>query len=410
MRSLALALLESLRMALADLAARPLRSFLTVTTFVLSMVIAVVLISSGKAIEEAVAGILSDIGEGQMSVVPGRTTGIGGVRRSGRQVRLRYKDVGGIDGALPSFFGTAAYFDLRGAGASSWKYSIPWSPVRAVAPDYHTVRQLPLSEGRWFNREEEENGEWVTVLNQGLRKMIFRDHPAVGNWVEWRGRRMMVVGVVKDEALFPFILFVPYQTVSQLADARYISGLIARPRPDVEWERATRELRRVLGGIGGFDAADESALEIETNQAFASVVRILTLALRALVATIGLVGLFLGGLGVSNMMSIAVTERTREIGLRKALGASRGMVFLQIFLEAALLLAAGGAAGIGLGSLACGALGTLPISSQYSATVRFDPLSTLLCLSALAAVGLVSALLPARRAAALAPVEALRWE
>ncbi len=396
--------------AFGELVARPMRSALTVSTFVISVAIAVVLISAGGGLEHVVQRILRDLGEGQVAVTPGRTTGLGGVRRSGRQVRLRALDLEGIEEGLPSFDGVAYYFDLRGGGATSWKYSIPWSPTRAVSRNYRRVRQLPIVEGRWFTPVEEVEGHWVTVLNEGLRRMIFRDHPAVGQWIEWNGRRMTVVGVVRDEALFPYIFFIPYRTVGALADARWVSGLIARPRPDVEWDRATRELRRVLGGIGGFDPTDTNAVEIETNEEFTARVRVVTLALHALVVTIAIVSILLGGLGVANMMVIGVTERTREIGLRKALGATRGAVFRHFFVEALVLLVPGGALGVVLGAVACRLVRMLPVSSTYTATVQFDLGASLLCVVALGGVAMVSATLPARRASRLAPAEALRWE
>ncbi|HLU48436.1 MAG TPA: ABC transporter permease, partial [Planctomycetota bacterium] len=275
---------ELLRTAIDELRVRPLRTGLTLAGFAVSMAIATVLLAAGGGLERTVADVLRSLGEGQIVATPGRTTGVGGVQRSGREVRIRFKDVEAIRTALPSFEGVAAYFDLRGAGASSARYSIPWSPVRAVSAEYADVRRLPIVEGRWFTQAEAERGEWVTVLNQGLRRMIFRDDKAVDEWVEWRGRRMKVVGVVKDEALFPYILFVPYRTVSQnMADARWISGIVARPGADFDWERGERELRRALAGIGDFDPTDENAVEFETNEEFTQKVRRATLAFRILV-------------------------------------------------------------------------------------------------------------------------------
>jgi len=403
-------LLEVVRLALEDLVARPLRTLLTLAGFVISMVIAVVLISSGAAVQVAVTAVLRGLGEGQIIAQPGRTTGVGGVRRSGRSVRIRYEDVRNLDEALPSYEGFAAFYDLRGGGATSRRYSIPWSPARAVAQDYQKVRRIPIREGRWFTREEEQDGQWVAVLNEELRKMIFRDEPAVGQWIEWRGRRMTVVGVIRDDALFPYIFFIPYETVSYMADARYISGLIARPAPEVNWDRAVAELRRVLGGLGGFDPADSNALEVETNIEFTRRVRVVTAALHALVVTIAAVSLLLGGLGVANMMVIAVTERTREIGLRRAVGATRRLIFFETFVAAMSVVGLGGLLGMGIGFFACKVIGNLELSTTQSATIVFDLRSACLSLSALAIAGVVAAVVPARRAAALPTAEALRWE
>jgi putative ABC transport system permease protein len=401
---------EVARMAFTDLAARPLRAVLSLSSFSSAVGISVVLIAAGHSLREAAGEILRNLGEGQVVATPGRTTGLGGQRRAGRPVRLRYEDVEGVAEALPSIEGIAPYFDLRGGGASSWRYSIPFSPVKAVARGYLEVRRLPVIEGRWFTAAEEEEGRWAAVLNEGLRRIIFPDTAAVGRWIEWRGRRMTVVGVVRDEALFPYIFFIPYRTVSQLADARYITGLIARPAPEASWERAVMEIRRVLAGLGGFDPLDENALEIEDNRQFTTQVSAFSAALHLLVVTIAGVSLLLGGLGVANMMVISVTERTREIGLRKALGATPRSIFLQVLCEALFIIALGGAAGLALGALACAAVGELEMSSRYAARVRFDLAPALFSLAGLGAVAVLAGILPARRAAALPAAEALRWE
>ncbi|MBI4586801.1 MAG: ABC transporter permease [Planctomycetes bacterium] len=401
---------DLLRMALTDLKVRPLRTLLTIASFVSSIAIAAVLLAAGGGLRGAVREILHGLGEGHIVVIPGRTTGLGGIRRSGRPVRLRYEDIQGIAPSLPSFEGMAAYFDLRGGGASSWRYSIPWSPVRAVSHGYFQVRKLPLLEGRWFTAQEEDEEQWVAVLNEELRHILFPQANAVGQWIEWRGRRMTVVGVVGDQGIFPYTVIMPYQTVSHMADARYISGLVARPEPGADWKRATAEVRRVLAGLGGFSAADQNALEIEDNSEFTGRVNTITTALHLLVVTIAGVSLLLGGLGVANMMVIAISERTREIGLFKALGATTRIIFLQILCESLAIILAGGAIGMALGALACELVGELPMTAKYTAEVHFDWKTALLCLAGLAVVGVFSATIPARRAAALPYAETLRWE
>ncbi len=401
---------DVLRMAAADLAARPLRAVLSIASFSIGIGIAVVLVAAGGGLRAAVTDILRAMGEGQIMATPGRTTGIGGQRRSGRPIRLRFEDMIGIAERLPSLEGIAPYFDLHGGGVSSRRFSIPFAPARAVVHGYRDVRRLPVCEGRWFSAAEEEEGRWVAVLNKGLRDVLFPGMDPIGQWIEWRTRRMMVVGVVRDDALFPYIFLLPYRTVSQTADTRYISGLIARPRPSAGWSRAAAELRRVLAGIGGFDPADEHAVEIEDNREFTARVQAVTTALHGLVMTIALVCLLLGGLGVANMMVIAVTERTREIGLRKAIGATPRTIFVQVLCESLAIILAGGALGIGAGAAACAAVGRIAMSEAYAAEIRFDPLAALISVAGLAAVSILAGAIPARRAAALPAAEALRWE
>lgn len=401
---------ESLRMALSNVTAHPLRSTLSMASFTIGISIAVVLVALGEGLRDAVTDILRGMGDGQIMVSPGRTTGMGGQRRAGRKIRIRYEDTKDIGALLPSIDGIAAYFNLYGGGASSWRYSIPWSPLRAVDREYLEVRKIPLLEGRWFTVSEEEEAQWVTVLNEGVRRILFPDTSAVGEWIEWRGRRFQVVGVVRDKALFPYMLFVPYLTVSHMADSRYVSGLIARPRSGESWSRAIGDLRRVLAGVGGFDPTDLTAVEIEDNSDFTSRVRTITTALHALVLTIGAVSLLLGALGVANMMVIAVTERTREIGLRKAIGATPQAIFLQILCEALIIMGAGGALGILAGASVCAAVDSLPMSATYTAQVHFNPVAALVSVTGLALVGILAGVIPAHRAAALPAAETLRWE
>jgi putative ABC transport system permease protein len=393
------------RMALVDLALRPLRSVLSVTSFTIGISIAVVLVAAGGGLRETVGDMLRNMGEGQIVVKPGRTTGIGGQRRSGRQVRIRYEDVERVRDDLPSFVGTAPFFDLRGHGASSWRYSIPYSYARAVGREYREIRQMPLSEGRWFTAEEEEQAQWVAVLNEGLRRVIYPGMAAVGQWIEWRHRRMKVIGVVRDEALFPYILFMPYTTAAQMTDTRHISGVIARPLAGASWSGAVAELRRVLAGVGDFEPSDPTALEIEDNRDFTGRVKTLTTALHALVITIAAVSLLLGGLGVANMMVIAVTERTREIGLRMAVGAKPIHILAQFLVEALTLSIAGGVIGVLL------ALGTARhLAARFGWPVVFRPDIIVLAVGFSGLVGIVFGLYPARKASRLDPIEALRYE
>jgi putative ABC transport system permease protein len=364
----------------------------------------------GDGFRSTVVEILSSLGEGQIMVTPGRTTGLGGQRRAGRPVRIRYEDMPEVKAAVPALAGIAPFFDLRGGGAASWRYSIPYSPARAVSHEYYEVRRLPVCEGRWFTAQEEKESQWVAVLNEGLRRIIFPGVQAVGQWIEWRDRRMTVVGVVRDEALFPYIFFVPYKTASQMADTRYVSGLIARPGPGVSWTSAVSQLRRTLAALGQFNPLDDNALEIEDNRDFTTRVEAMTTALHILVITIAAVSLLLGGLGVANMMVIAVTERIREFGLRKAIGATPGDIFLQVFFEAALIVAAGGFVGVLSGALACIAMGPLALSDRYVVLVAFNFRAALAAFSSLGVVAFVAGTIPARKAAALPAAEALRWE
>ena len=402
--------IDVLRQALADLSGRPLRTGLTVSSFGISMAIAAVLITAGSGLESIVSDVLRALGQGQLLINMGTTTGVGGISRSGHRVQVPYRDFKNVRSSLPSFEGIAPYFTLRGGGASSARYSIPWSPARAVGGDYLKVRGFPMLEGRWFQENDLREGRWVAVLNEGLRKMIFRDQAAVGEWIEWKGRRMTVVGVIRDDAIFPYYFFMPYETVTRMADARYISGVVARPVPDVDWDRAVGEMRRVLGGLGGFHPGDPNALEIEDNRDFTQKVASVSAALHLLVLTIAGVSLLLGGLGVANMMVISVTERTREIGIRKALGATPRAIYVQVLVESSLVIAVGGALGMGLGTLFSSFIAQLRLTAKYAVTMRMDVGAAAVCLGALALVGVLAGTIPARRAAALPPAEALRWE
>jgi putative ABC transport system permease protein len=299
-----------------------------------------------------------------------------------------------------------------GMGSGVWapKRSWPWAGLRGVGSEYVDVADLEMIEGRWFSPADEANREKVAVLNLPLKEGLFGTESPLGEWVESRGRRFTIIGVVWDPEAFGYSFYVPYSATFGLGSSsgKSVDWLSVKPlRPDLAAE-AVNEIRQALGTLYNFDPSDKNAVRINEETEFIAQVDGVAAGLRGLILTISLVALVLGCLGAANVVGITVQERVAEIGLRKALGATPRMIQGQILAESLLLCVGGGILGVALGWLAVLALGPLSLSTTIAVAPKIDPPLLLTGLAVLVMVGTVAGLPAARRAALLDPAVSLR--
>jgi putative ABC transport system permease protein len=401
-----------LQQALWSLLEHPLRSVLTALSVTFGSAVLMILLSYASGMPATTTTILRGLGSKEFIVEAQRMFGRSGGRH-GRSLRIRYADLPVIRESCPSVAEVApAYRPGRGGPVFSEQRSWPWAGLTGVGYEYREVTELRISHGRWFAKEEELAAEEVALVSLPLVDGMFDGQPPLGQTMDALGRRFRVIGVFESQATFAYSLLVPYPTAMEMGDGggRNVSFLAFAPqRPDLA-EAAIQEMRQTLGALYSFDPNDLTALDIKENTAFVSQVEAVSLGLEGLVLTIALLALLLGCLGAANVVGIAVSERTAELGLRKALGATPARVRAEVLAETLLLCGFGGVLGVLLGFAAIAGLGPLQISDAATLMPRSEPSLLVLATGILVLAATLAGLPAARRAARLDPVVALREE
>ncbi len=397
--------------AWGSLASHPLRSTLTALSVTFGASVLFILMSYGSDVPAATGDMLHRMGSTEFVVEPERTSGAGGGARGGRRIQIRYDDLPAIRGACPSIAGIAAtYRPTRGQPAFSAKRSWPWVVGHGVTSEYAQITDLRIVDGRWFTPEEEVYAVDVALLNAPLAEGLFDARSAIGEFIDFGARRFTIIGIYETEATFSYGLYMPYTTAMDMGDTggRYVSSLAFEPRSAEVAKRAISEVRQALGSLYSFDPDDPRALDIKENTAFIEKVRGVSLGLEWLVLTIAGLALVLGCLGAANVVGIAVSERTAELGLRKALGAKQARLRAEVLAETLILCVGGGGLGVLVGAIATSSLGALELSDDARLAPSVDGNLLAASLVVLVITATLAGLPAANRAAGLDPIEALR--
>jgi putative ABC transport system permease protein len=292
--------------------------------------------------------------------------------------------------------------------------------IMGVEPQLNEISYLPLQEGRWLNELDGTQRRNVIVLGNELKKTLFPGRPAVGSIVLLNGIRFEVVGSMPHlgrgdnnwlnmRGYVPFQVMATYFPVKGDNHENSISFIEYQPTVTAEHLLAQDEVYKIVARNHDFDATDTNAFDswdtIQQSRMVGTIFDVMNMFLGA----VGMVTLALGAIGVINIMLVAVSERTHEIGLRKALGATNRSILLHFFLEGLLLTLGSGLIGMGLAAGLMAALGTIQGPGGFDPP-KLVPMTALLAICSLTLAGVVAGLYPARKAALLQPVEALRQE
>jgi len=414
---------EILRQAVEVLWRHKLRSLLTMFGIGWGVVALALILAAGDGFEQGSRDNWKQIGDRIVMVFPGRTELQAGGRRAGRDIRLYESDVRAIREQCPAV-------ELAAAEVKTWGVSVSsdWNSGRflvlGVDPDYLAMRNLAVGTGRNITWNDVENRSRVCVLGDSVRKQLFEDRSdIIGSAVRIAGYRYVVVGLMpeknqnssydgwdNDKVVIPAPLLRSDCPPSPgVASEGRVNTIVYRPRSVDSWRLAQHQVRSTLARIHGFDPLDEAAVPmwdtIETAKLFEGTFG----ALGIFLGSVALITLSLGGIGVMNTMLTSVTERTAEIGLRKALGATRRRVLLEIMVEGIVLALISGICGLVLVALLASVVNNMPMPAFFTGLpVEFDTVQYVTLL--LGAIAVLSALPPAWRAARMTPVEALRFE
>ena len=395
------------------------RTALTMLGMAWGIATVVMLLAYGNGFGQACANIFANFGTKLMILVPGRTSMQAGGQKAGMQVRFTMDDVDTLTTNLPQITHITPevskqcniQFDTR-----TFTFG-----VTGNYPNVDAVRALKLGQGRFYNMQDESQRARVTVIGSEAKEKLFSGRNAIGERIRIDGLSFEVVGVLSakmqegDDDINRSI-YVPFTTMSDLKDTHYLDSIWFNYETP-EYERLEQAAREVLAVQHKYLQNDRRAVRIFNLMEQVHQFEVITIGLKILLGFIGTLTLGIGGVGLMNIMLVSVTQRTREIGVEKALGARRGHILLQFLSEALAITFMGGALGVILAYVVSLSVGRLTLYSAMAKNAEggdirliIAPGTLLVAILILTAVGVISGMVPAVRASRLDPIEALRYE
>jgi putative ABC transport system permease protein len=394
------------------------RSTLTMLGMAWGIATVVLLLAYGSGFESALMIAFRTFGGNLIGIFPGRTSLQAGGSKAGTQVRLSREDMDYLRAEVPVLTRISPEVDkqsLVAYGTRSSNYGI-----RGVYSSYEQIRDLEVGDGSFFGEREDFTHSRVAVVGATVRKKLFSGQNALGESIRVDGISYKVIGVLRhtlsngDEDINSLV-YIPYSAMSDLKDTYYLDGIFM----DYEGDH-TKAVKGVRGSMAfhhNFDPKDERAVFVFDAVKDLADLTVITVGIKILLGFIGLLTLGIGGVGLMNIMLVSVTQRTREIGVEKALGAHRWHILFQFLSEALVITFLGGVLGVVLAYLISWSVGSLTLWSAFyedasAGDIHLTIDSAILVWSTgiLAFVGIVSGMLPAIKAAGLDPIEALRYE
>jgi putative ABC transport system permease protein len=410
---------DSFGQVLAAMWAHKLRSFLTMFGIAWGVGSLLLLIGLGEGFRAGTEkNLASFLGEDYMQIYNGRVPAIGSSQRSSRQYYLNYQDY--VDIRNSPYVRDAAPVIYRGDLRLVSEYGSSNGYVDGSEPQFYDIRYQPLDQGRWLNWNDEKQRNNVCVIGKEFVRLLFPGRPALGGRILINGVPFQVVGTMQATGhgnnsdqnmrlVMPFATMAVYFPMPGEGNAKAIKYVAYRPSTRKQHEQAKDAVHRIVARNHAFDPKTPDAFDEMDTIAIVEMVGKISDAMDGFLGAVGLVTLALGAMGVVNIMLVSVAERTREIGLRKALGATRRNILLQFFLEGLMLTAISGGIGVAGAYAVTRLLGLAPPIDGFELP-HIYPASAALAMGTLAAAGIIAGLYPARRAALLTPVEALRQE
>jgi len=411
---------DLLRDTLATLWAHKRRTLLTMFGIAWGIISITLMVAAGEGLGRGIQKQQENFGKDVMIVFSGRTSMQAGGLRSGRAVHWMEdeyievaKESPGCKYVMPELGNNVEVHSAFNSGDLQ---------VVGSLPPFKEIRSITVAQGRFYNYEDNDQARRVVFLGSDTKKQLFAEREALGQTVELNRIPYTVIGVMqaKDQnSSYDGVdvrkLFIPFNTMKQdfpnkpPAVEHSVDHLLAAPwslqtHPDCE-----RQIRRALGRLHSFDPRDKEAVPIWDTVKNAQANRMIFVGMEVFMGAVGVATIFLGGLGVMNVMLVSVRERTREIGVRKALGATRQSILRQFFLETVIVVFLSGGTGLIISYGFCALVNLLPKFPYFDGLDASWQLATL-TISLLGLIAILSALYPANRAASVDPIEALRFE
>jgi len=402
--------------------AHKLRTFLTMFGIAWGIVSIVLMVAAGEGLRKGQEEQTRNLGKDILIVFHGRTSLQAGGTRAGKIVRWEEADVAAVQSQSPDCQYAIPELEQEDVRVHS-NYNNASFLVTGSFPEFGYIRSEDAGEGRFYNWDDENAGRRVAFLGTDAAKQLFPEgRNPIGDNVYLDDIPFLVVGVMarkKQDSSYDGWdvnkVFVPFSAMQRdfpnkpPGDSRAFDTLLVTPKSIASHEACKHEVRAALAKMHGYDPTDKEACPIWDTVQDAKAFAQMTDGMKYFLGAVGLVTLGLGGIGVMNVMMVAVRERTREIGVRKALGARADAILKQFFLEAMIIALLSGALGLGVAYGLCWLVDLLPMPDFFAGLIPTWT-SGLLASAMLGGVAVLSALYPARRAASVDPIEALRFE
>jgi putative ABC transport system permease protein len=411
---------DLLRDTVATLWAHKRRTLLTMFGIAWGIIAITLMVAAGEGLGRGIEKQQENFGKDVMIIFAGRTSMQAGGTRSGRVVHWMEDDYIQVAKEAP-----ACKYVLPELGSNVKVHSAFNSgdlDTVGSLPPFTEIRSITVAEGRFYNYEDNEEGRRVAFLGSDAKKQLFAEREALGQTVELNGIPYTVIGVMKSKdqnSSYDGVdirkIFIPFNSMKRdfpskpPAFEHSIDRLLAAPWSLETHPVCVRQIRRALGRLHHFDPRDEEAASIWDTVKAAQARRMIFVGMEVFMGAVGVATIFLGGLGVMNVMLVSVRERTREIGVRKALGATRESILKQFFLETVFVVVLSGGVGLIISYGICGLVNLLPKVPFFDGLDASWKLAAL-TVGLLGLIAVLSALYPANRAASVDPIEALRFE
>jgi putative ABC transport system permease protein len=411
---------DLLRDTLATLWAHKRRSLLTMFGIAWGIISITLMVAAGEGLGRGIRKQHENFGKDVMIVFSGRTSMQAGGTRSGRVIHWMEDDYIEVAKETP-----ACKYVMPELGNNVKVHSAFNSgdiDVVGSLPPFTEIRSVTVDQGRFYNEVDNREARNVAFLGSDTKKQLFAERDALGQTIELNGIPYTVIGVMKTKdqnSSYDGVdirkIFIPFNSMKRdfpnkpPAVEHSVDRLLVAPWSLETHPDCVRQVRRSLARLHDFDPRDEEAASIWDTVKGAQANRMIFVGMEVFMGAVGIATIFLGGLGVMNVMLVSVRERTREIGVRKALGATRESILRQFFLETVILVGISGGTGLIISYTVCGLFNLLPKFPFFDGLVPSWELSAL-TIGLLAIIAVLSALYPANEAASVDPIEALRFE
>ncbi len=404
-------LLESLRTAYRGLVANKLRSLLTMLGIIIGVGAVVAMISIGTGAQESATESIRGLGSNILFISPGSPGGgFGGARGAqGTQETLTLKDAEAIDENIAAAKNISPEFTSR--EQVIFKKQNTNTSIVGATSTYEGVHNFHVETGSFIDESDERATKRVAVLGVNVVTELFGDGGAVGQTIKIKNVHFKVIGIMEEKGQSGFQnlddqIFIPLSAAQKrLFGAKHLSTISIQASSEAVMDQASTDIEALLLKRHKIDNADEADFRIRNQAEILDTIGQVTGILTTLLGGVAAISLLVGGIGIMNIMLVSVTERTREIGLRKAVGAKKRDILAQFLIESVLLSLLGGAIGLGLGWA-----GSVLIARNGGWPSIISLNSVLLAFFFAVAIGIFFGVWPARRASKLNPIEALRFE